>query len=49
MNNILAWMFVGLLFGVLIGQISLLFFQNEIFNFMDRLVARVRSWCGLDG
>jgi len=39
---------VGAAVGWFIAQILLLFFQNEIFAFMDRLIGRVRRACRLD-
>lgn len=41
------WIVVGAGVGWLMSQVSLLFFQDEIFAFVDRLVNRVRGWCGL--
>ena len=33
--------------GFVIGQILLIFFQPEIFKFMDWLTNKVRGWFGL--
>jgi len=38
---------VGAVLGWVIGQLLLIFFMNEIFEFIDRLVSRVRRACGL--
>lgn len=49
MNEQLVWLIGGLVVGHVIGLVLLLFFQDEIFGFLDRLVLRVRRLCGLDG
>lgn len=43
----LIWMFVGGGIGFLLAQLSLLFFMDEIFDFIDNLVERVRKFFNL--
>jgi len=38
----------GALVGYLLGQILLLFFMDEIFRFLDRLVYSVRNFFNLE-
>lgn len=46
-NATFIWVVVGAGIGWMIAQVLLIFFQNEIFAFIDRLVAKVRRACGL--
>lgn len=39
---------VGAIIGYLSGQLLLLFFSEEIFWLIDRIVARVRKFFGLE-
>ena len=39
---------VGALVGYLLGQILLVFFMDEIFRFLDRLVYSVRNFFNLE-
>lgn len=47
MENTLVWLLIGAGAGYVMGQVLILFFSDEIFNFMDRLVNRVRRMFGL--
>ena len=38
---------IGALVGYALGHLLLRFFQDEIFNWMDRVVNRVRKFLGL--
>lgn len=38
---------LGCLLGACVALLSLLFFQDEIFNWLDRIANRVRILCGL--
>ena len=40
-------LFIGAGIGYLLGQLAMLFFQEEIFDWMDRAIDRVRGWFGL--
>ena len=46
--ELLACVILGSLLGTVIGQLSVIFFGDDIFDFIDRCVKRVRSSCGLD-
>lgn len=45
-TEIVSFIF-GALMGCLIAQLMLIFFQEEIFTFIDRIAEKVRKACGL--
>ena len=47
--ELLAYVILGSLLGTVIGQLAVIFFEDEIFDFIDRCAKRVRSYCGLGG
>ena len=48
MSELYEGLIIGTGFGYLISQLLLLFFRDEIFNWIDAIVIRVRKRAGLN-